>query len=99
MHLHNAVGVVLHRDTGVCQAVDVACSLSLSGGVMIYFDRIEVVNYLIPSAGNISIAQPAKNINRSVYPPTYVYPHLEAHLAAAQLNVCVCVPALQCTTL
>lgn len=26
--------------------------LSLSGGVMIYFDRIEVVNYLIPSAGN-----------------------------------------------
>lgn len=66
---------------------------------MIYFDRIEVVNYLIPSAGNISSAQPAKNIKHSVYPPTYVYPHLEAHLAAAQLNVCVCVPALQCTTL
>lgn len=37
--------------------VDVACFLSLSGGVMIYFDRIEVVNYLIPSAGNISGAQ------------------------------------------
>uniref|UniRef100_A0A8C5HP76 Cholesterol 25-hydroxylase-like protein n=1 Tax=Gouania willdenowi TaxID=441366 RepID=A0A8C5HP76_GOUWI len=28
----------------------VACSLSSSGGVMIYFDRIEVVNYLVPSA-------------------------------------------------
>lgn len=66
---------------------------------MIYFDRIEVVNYLIPSAGNISSAQPAKNTKHSVYPPTYVCPHLEAHLEAAQLNVCVCVPVLQCTTL
>lgn len=28
--------------------------LSYSGGVMIYFDRIEVVNYLIPSAGNLT---------------------------------------------
>lgn len=27
--------------------------LSFSGGVMIYFDRIEVVNYLIPSAGKL----------------------------------------------
>lgn len=25
-----------------------------SGGVMIYFDRIEVVNYLIPSAGELT---------------------------------------------
>lgn len=25
--------------------------LAHSGGVMIYFDRIEVVNYLVPSAG------------------------------------------------
>lgn len=24
-----------------------------SGGVMIYFDRIEVVNYLVPSAGKV----------------------------------------------
>lgn len=28
-------------------------AVSFSGGVMIYFDRIEVVNYLIPSAGKI----------------------------------------------
>lgn len=89
-HTHT-VDAVLHHDSGVCQVVDVACFLSLSGGVMIYFDRIEVVNYLIPSAGNSSSAQRAKNIKRSVYSPTYVCAHLETHLVAAQLNVFVCV--------
>lgn len=30
------------------------CCLFRSGGVMIHFDRIEVVNYLVPSAGKLT---------------------------------------------
>lgn len=37
-------------------------SMFFSGGVMIYFDRIEVVNYLIPSAGKLTSLQQAKNM-------------------------------------
>lgn len=35
---------------------------------MIYFDRIEVVNYLIPSAGKLTSVKQAKNIKHYVYP-------------------------------
>ena len=46
---------------------------------MIYFDRIEVVNYLVPSAGKLASIQQAKNIKRCIYPKLLVYcsPHLE----------------------
>lgn len=37
--------------------------MSFSGGVMIYFDRIEVVNYLVPAAGTYMSVQQNKNIS------------------------------------
>lgn len=46
------------HQTSRSQIIDGVYFLSLSGGVMIYFDRIEVVNYLIPSAGNLTGVQP-----------------------------------------
>lgn len=64
---------------------------------MIYFDRIEVVNYLIPSAGNLTSVQPAKNINQCVYPklPVHLVSQLTWHGQTQQMfffflrpNVC-----------
>lgn len=39
------------RQRQVFLHVHIHVMLSFSGGVMIYFDRIEVVNFLVPSAG------------------------------------------------
>lgn len=54
---------------------------------MIYFDRIEVVNYLIPSAGNLTSVQQAKNINQRVYPklPVHLVSQLTWHGQTQQM--------------
>lgn len=77
--------------------------LSFSGGVMIYFDRIEVVNYLIPSAGKLVSVQQTQSISQCIYPQLLVhfFSHLEItapadpfdivvlQLAPAESNICV----------
>lgn len=49
-----------NHETSV-QAEMMSCSyyttiFSNSGGVMIYFDRIEVVNYLVATAGKVNVS-------------------------------------------
>lgn len=87
----NALDIVLHQHAAVrdssaqsilarciCQVADVLYLLSFSGGVMIYFDRIEVVNYLVPSAGKLTSVQQAKIIKQCTYPQPFV--HFFSHL-------------------
>ncbi|CDQ75314.1 unnamed protein product [Oncorhynchus mykiss] len=62
-----------------------------SGGVMIYFDRIEVVNYLVPSAGKV-ISQYIKrwsNFDKSlVLLVKGVWTHLNTVFTPCSLKVC-----------
>lgn len=44
---------------------------------MIYFDRIEVVNYLVPSAGKLTSVQQAKKQCIYLKLPVYCPPNLE----------------------
>lgn len=55
--------------------------LSFSGGVMIYFDRIEVVNYLVPAAGTYMSVQQNKNISLpSLFTSSPTWRHASANI-------------------